>query len=100
MLATKLSVPAAPPQVVPRVRLLDRLDAGLAPHSRLTLVSAPAGFGKTTLVGEWVARIGATETDRDVVCLLADGGWKYLSTDAWNQDLIAAEKGVEESLWW
>ena len=36
----------------------------------------------------------------DVVCLLADGGWKYLSTDAWNQDLSAAEKGVEESLWW
>jgi [CysO sulfur-carrier protein]-thiocarboxylate-dependent cysteine synthase len=36
----------------------------------------------------------------DIVCLLADGGWKYLSTHAWSEDLSAAEKGVEESLWW
>jgi [CysO sulfur-carrier protein]-thiocarboxylate-dependent cysteine synthase len=36
----------------------------------------------------------------DVVCLLADGGWKYLSTEAWAGDLVTAEKGVEESLWW
>ncbi|HEY7477467.1 MAG TPA: pyridoxal-phosphate dependent enzyme [Actinomycetota bacterium] len=36
----------------------------------------------------------------DVVCLLADGGWKYLSTEAWAEDLATAEKGVEESLWW
>ena len=38
--------------------------------------------------------------DGDVVCLLADGGWKYLSTEAWAEDLATAEKGVEESLWW
>ncbi|MGZ5397528.1 MAG: cysteine synthase B, partial [Mycobacterium sp.] len=36
----------------------------------------------------------------DIVCLLADGGWKYLSTEAWNVDVSAAEKGVEASLWW
>jgi len=36
----------------------------------------------------------------DIVCLLADGGWKYLSTEAWAEDLSTAEKGVEESLWW
>jgi cysteine synthase len=36
----------------------------------------------------------------DVVCLLPDGGWKYLSTDAWAEDLAAADKGVEASLWW
>ena len=45
-------------------------------------------------------RIAQELDEGDVVCLLADGGWKYLSTDAWNQDLSAAEKGVEESLWW
>jgi [CysO sulfur-carrier protein]-thiocarboxylate-dependent cysteine synthase len=45
-------------------------------------------------------RIAQELDEGDVVCLLADGGWKYLSTDAWNQDLGAAEKGVEESLWW
>jgi len=34
--------------------LVDRLDAGL--HRRLTLISAPAGFGKTTLLSEWIQR--------------------------------------------
>ena len=36
----------------------------------------------------------------DIVCLLADGGWKYLSTQAWAEDLGLAEKQVEETLWW
>jgi [CysO sulfur-carrier protein]-thiocarboxylate-dependent cysteine synthase len=48
-----------------------------------------------------VAQRIAREIDEgDVVCLLADGGWKYLSTDAWAEDVAVAEKGVEESLWW
>src|ERR671919_1243001 len=55
VLVTKLYVPPPPPHVVPRPRLLERLDAGLAPHCRLTLLSAPPGFGKTTLLGEWIA---------------------------------------------
>jgi cysteine synthase len=36
----------------------------------------------------------------EVVCLLPDGGWKYLSTRAWGPDLDVAEKTVEETLWW
>ena len=36
----------------------------------------------------------------DIVCLLADGGWKYLSTEAWTQDIDTAESQVEEVLWW
>jgi cysteine synthase len=36
----------------------------------------------------------------DVVCLLADGGWKYLSTHAWNKEVEQAEKNVERTLWW
>lgn len=36
----------------------------------------------------------------DIVCLLADGGWKYLSTEAWTQDIDTAESKVEEVLWW
>jgi cysteine synthase B len=48
-----------------------------------------------------VARRIAQEIDGgDVVCLLADGGWKYLSTDAWSPDLELADKRVGESLWW
>jgi cysteine synthase B len=48
-----------------------------------------------------VARRVADEIDAgDVVCLLADGGWKYLSIEAWAPELERAEKHVAESLWW
>ena len=53
ILATKLYVPPPRPGVVLRPRLFERLDEGL--HSRLTLICAPAGFGKTTLISEWLA---------------------------------------------
>src|SRR2546427_5177900 len=52
ILATKLYLPRLRPNVVSRPRLLERLNEGL--HRKLTLISAPAGFGKTTLVSEWV----------------------------------------------
>jgi LuxR family transcriptional regulator, maltose regulon positive regulatory protein len=58
ILATKLHVPPSRRSVVLRPRLLERLNDGLAAGGRLTLISAPAGFGKTTLVGEWVAGCG------------------------------------------
>jgi len=48
-----------------------------------------------------VARRVAERLDHgNVVCLLADGGWKYLSTEAWSADLDLASKQVEETLWW
>src|SRR5262249_43672672 len=53
ILATKLYAPAPPARIVSRPRLLARLNEGL--HRKLTLISAPAGFGKTTLLGEWLA---------------------------------------------
>ena len=53
ILATKLYIPPPRPKVVPRVRLIERLNEGL--HRKLSLICAPAGFGKTTLVSEWVA---------------------------------------------
>lgn len=56
ILATKLFIPPPRPKVVPRPRLLARLNEGL--HGKLTLISAPAGFGKTTLISEWVAGCG------------------------------------------
>jgi cysteine synthase B len=45
-------------------------------------------------------RVAAEIDEGDIVCLLADGGWKYLSLEAWAEDLDTAEKGVGESLWW
>src|SRR5438045_4886505 len=55
ILATKLYLPRLRPNVVSRPRLLERLNEGL--HRKLTLIAAPAGFGKTTLVSEWVEGI-------------------------------------------
>ncbi|MET9269468.1 LuxR C-terminal-related transcriptional regulator [Kribbella sp. NPDC003557] len=56
VLATKLFPPARRSGLVARPWLLERLDGVLMPGHRLALVSAPAGFGKTTVVGEWAAR--------------------------------------------
>lgn len=51
ILATKLHMPPPRPNLVSRPRLLEKLNKGLT--RQLTLISAPAGFGKTTLLGEW-----------------------------------------------
>jgi LuxR family maltose regulon positive regulatory protein len=53
VLATKLYIPPPRPHLVLRPRLMARLNEGL--HGKLTLISAPAGFGKTTLVSAWLA---------------------------------------------
>src|ERR1035438_4491140 len=53
LLASKLRLPRLHSSLVARERLLTQLDAGL--ERKLTLLSAPAGFGKTTLVSQWVA---------------------------------------------
>ncbi len=53
LLLTKLAVPPPRRALVARPRLLEQLDAGLG--YPLTLVAAPAGFGKTTLLAEWLA---------------------------------------------
>jgi LuxR family transcriptional regulator, maltose regulon positive regulatory protein len=55
MLATKLYIPPLRPQVVLRPRLIARLNESL--HRKLTLISAPAGFGKTTLVSAWLTEL-------------------------------------------
>lgn len=52
LLVTKLFIPSHRPDLVLRPRLIERLNGGL--HRKLTLISAPAGFGKTTLVTEWL----------------------------------------------
>lgn len=55
-LSTKLHIPAPRRELVPRPRLTDRLPLGADPMPRLVLVSAPAGFGKTTLLSQWLTR--------------------------------------------
>jgi LuxR family maltose regulon positive regulatory protein len=53
IVVTKLHVPPPPRTIVPRARLIAQLEAGL--QGQLVLISAPAGFGKTTLLAEWAA---------------------------------------------
>ena len=55
LLATKLNAPGLRPDLVPRPRLAQRLDEGLA--QGLVLACAPAGYGKTVLLAEWVRRV-------------------------------------------
>jgi LuxR family maltose regulon positive regulatory protein len=52
LLSTKLHIPPVRSGMVSRTRLLDHMDEGV--KEKLTLISAPAGFGKTTLISEWI----------------------------------------------
>jgi LuxR family transcriptional regulator, maltose regulon positive regulatory protein len=69
LLSTKLSIPSTRQELVSRPRLVEGLNQGLHCTPCLTLISAPAGFGKTTLVSEWVAGC-----DRPVALLSLDAG--------------------------
>src|SRR6202521_1063031 len=83
LLETKFYVPRWRRGLVPRPRLSDRLKRGA--ESKLTLVSAPAGFGKTTLLAEWLASAPADK--RSAAWLSLDQSdnhpasfWTYLIT--------------------
>jgi hypothetical protein len=76
ILKTRLFVPPTRPERVPRPTLIARLNEGLA--GKLTLISAPSGFGKTTLMADWLqqldlpfAWISLDEGDNDPVRLCA-----------------------------
>lgn len=55
VLTTKLFVPPLRPQLVARPQLIERLNQGLRHKPSVTILSAPPGFGKTTLLSEWLA---------------------------------------------
>ena len=99
LLQTKLHIPPVRPELVSRPRLIERLNADLwqaAPAGplrgarapvgqfarRLTLISAPAGFGKTTLLIDWLQQIALPQhLDHPVAPALA-----WLSLDADDND--------------
>ena len=69
LLQTKLYIPQLPSTIVARTRLVELLDEGLHQSHKLALISAPAGFGKTTLVIEWTQK-----RDRPIAWLTLDEG--------------------------
>jgi cysteine synthase len=117
-----ITVIAAEPELGELVYGLRSLDEGFVPPildesvlDRKFLVSSEDALRATRDLAEregvfagissgavlHVARRIAADLDRgDVVCLLADGGWKYLSTEAWSEDAERAAKKVGETLWW
>ncbi len=79
ILKTKITLPNPKDSLIPRSRLLDSLTEGQ--HGRLTFVSAPAGFGKTTLLTQWAhvcqipcAWLALDELDNDTIRF-----WRYLA---------------------
>jgi LuxR family maltose regulon positive regulatory protein len=96
LLATKLHIPSLRPEIVARPKLIERINNGLA--QKLTLISAPAGFGKTTLLCAWceqsprtVGWITLDHNDNDVTRF-----WLYLIValqqiqSAFGENLVSA----------
>ena len=89
MLKTKLHVPDGPARYVPRPRLLDRLHGALRPGHRLTVLAAPAGYGKTALLSAWLA----AEQSRSREVRVA-----WLSLDDGDNDVVRFWRGLIASL--
>jgi [CysO sulfur-carrier protein]-thiocarboxylate-dependent cysteine synthase len=120
--AAGIQVIAAEPELDELVYGLRSLDAGFIPPifdpaqvNRKFLVDSSSSLRATRELTEKegifagissgavvhvAQRIAREISEGDIVCLLPDGGWKYLSTEAWASDIEVADKGVSESLWW
>jgi LuxR family maltose regulon positive regulatory protein len=82
ILTTKLNIPAPRPGYVSRLRLLEHLNTGL--HRKLTLISAPAGYGKTTLVSDWLHHLQSRGDEENASGLK----FSWLSLDPGDNDLV------------
>ncbi len=100
LLSTKLALPRPHQSLVLREPLLARLDEGL--EHRLTLLSAPAGFGKTTLMSEWIATRSELRDPPAVAWVSLDAGdndavrfWRYVITACRVFDASTGESALE-----
>jgi len=101
LLETKFHIPLWRSDGVMRPRLLDQLQAGLIEQRKLTLVSAPAGYGKTTLITSWLNSF--TESTRNIWLSLEKSDnepARFLSywATAWNRISDFALENVLELL--
>lgn len=105
VMPTKLHIPPPPPQCVVRPALFERLDGAV--QRPLTLLAAPAGYGKTTLLAAWLAaRLQATGSQRRLVLSSVDEGaallpapsFAWLSLDADDNDPVRFLSGLVAAL--
>jgi LuxR family transcriptional regulator, maltose regulon positive regulatory protein len=92
LLVTKLFIPSSRPALVSRPHLIARLNSGL--HRKLTLISAPAGFGKTTVVTEWMQTLANMPLPSAVTWLSLDEGDNELAR--FLSYVIAALRHIDE----
>jgi LuxR family maltose regulon positive regulatory protein len=97
VLATKFFVPPPRAQLVARPRLIQQLNVGIRSGRKLTLVSAAAGFGKTTVLSEWISDLRQHDPEPRAA---------WLSLDASDNDpvrffgyLVAALQAADSSIW-
>ncbi len=102
LLTTKIRIPPLPPGVVWRQALLQRLDEGLQPDRRLTLLSTPPGYGKTTLLSQWIQKrklraawIALDEGENDPARFLA---YVHLALRRLYPQLEVADPGAESGM--
>jgi LuxR family maltose regulon positive regulatory protein len=106
IITTKLYIPPPRPNLIRRPHLWARLTEGQ--HRKLTLVSAPAGFGKTTLISSWIAGLRAEAASQDLIPdrpSTSDSRVAWLSLDAQDSDpvrfltyLVAALQRIDPDL--
>ena len=103
LLVTKLHIPPARPNRVPRPRLIERLNAGLM--RKLILVSAPPGFGKTTLLTEWIHTLTSIPASSPLRVIREGVRAAWLSLDEGDNDparfliyLVAAAQTMEPGI--
>jgi len=96
VLTTKLFAPAKRPSLVARPRLIDRLDAVMEPGRKMSLISAPAGFGKTTLVSAWIEHSMARQPETRIAWLSLDDGDNDLPRLLTH--VVAALRGIDEHI--
>jgi LuxR family maltose regulon positive regulatory protein len=89
ILTTKLSLPPKRPDWIVRLRLLNQLDKGLG--RKLTLISAPAGSGKTTLAASWLHGLSGRKQDAARIA------WLSLDQED-NSHLVAALQKIDPQL--
>ena len=95
LVETKLLLPRPRREVVPRPRLADLLQQGS--DAPITLVSAPAGFGKTTLLSGWVSTRAAGAEDGEPVAWVSLDERDRLATSFWTYLLLALDRAVPGS---